>query len=55
MASRSEEKISVALDKLRNEELRNERFSPLDLADPRKAKLAAEKFLKLENRLDILS
>jgi hypothetical protein len=57
MASRSEEKIAAAIDKLKGEGIgKGEVLSlKLELGDSRKAKAAAEKFLALESRLDILS
>jgi NADP-dependent 3-hydroxy acid dehydrogenase YdfG len=57
MASRSEEKIAAALEKLKSDGVgKGEVLSlKLDLGDSRKAKAAAEEFLTRENRLDILS
>jgi NADP-dependent 3-hydroxy acid dehydrogenase YdfG len=57
MASRSDQKIAAALKKLETEGIGNGEVVPLklDLGDPRKAKAAAEEFLTLENRLDVLS
>jgi hypothetical protein len=57
MASRSEKNISAALGRLESEGTGNGEVLSLklDLGDPRKAKAAAEEFLTMENRLDILS
>jgi hypothetical protein len=57
MASRSEKRISAAMDKLKTEGIGSGEVLSLtlDLGDPRKAKAAAEEFLTLEKRLDLLS
>ena len=59
LAARSETKANDALARLRAEGLGPLNGSvvwlKLDLSDPREAKKAAEHFLTLENRLDVLS
>jgi hypothetical protein len=57
MASRSEQKIAAALERLEKEGIGSGKVLSLklDLGDPRMAKAAADKFLTLENRLDLLS
>jgi NADP-dependent 3-hydroxy acid dehydrogenase YdfG len=57
MASRSEENITAALERFESDGTGDgEVFALiLDLTDPRKAKAAAEEFLAMEDRLDILS
>jgi hypothetical protein len=54
---RSEKKAKETIAKLEEEGIRSGQlfFLELELSDPRKAKQAAESFLSLETRLDILS
>lgn len=54
LAARSEEKASAAIKRLEAETKRKAIFLRLDLADLPSVRRAAEKFLALESRLDIL-
>jgi len=57
VASRSEENITAALERLESDGIGDGEVQSLklDLSDPRMAKAAAEEFLAKEDRLDILS
>lgn len=58
LAARSEEKAEHAIGRMEMEGMGEHKgelvWLPIDLTDPRKAKAAAEWFVKRENRLDIL-
>ncbi|KAJ7613242.1 NAD(P)-binding protein [Mycena polygramma] len=54
LAARSEEKASAAIERLEAETKRKAIFLHLDLADLPSVRRAAERFLALESRLDIL-
>jgi NAD(P)-dependent dehydrogenase (short-subunit alcohol dehydrogenase family) len=57
LASRSEDNIAAAIERLESDGIGDGevRSLKLDLSDPRTAKAAAEEFLDMEDRLDILS
>ncbi|KAF8584845.1 NAD-P-binding protein [Ramaria rubella] len=62
IASRNESKCAAAISQLEREGVIDKggegceiKFLKLDLIDPRKAKKSAEEFMKMEDRLDILS
>ncbi|KAH8919105.1 NAD(P)-binding protein [Atractiella rhizophila] len=56
LAARSEYRVSEAIKQLKEEGINDGtlHFLQLDLADPKSAKYSAEKFMQIENRLDIL-
>ena len=58
LAARSEEKAEYAIRRMEEEGMGERKgdlvWLPVDLTDPRRAKAAAEWFIKRENRLDIL-
>lgn len=55
LAARSESRASAAMTQLAAEGLTKITWLKLDLDDPRDAQKAAQEFLRLEQRLDILS
>ncbi|KAF7980264.1 hypothetical protein HWV62_39011 [Athelia sp. TMB] len=57
VAARSEEKLAATVERIQSDDdIDNDLIQPLllDLADARKAKAAAEEFIEMEDRLDIL-
>jgi hypothetical protein len=54
IAVRDDKETADALDLLKSEGFADIGFLELDLVNPRYAKAAAEKFMKMEGRLDIL-